>query len=239
MDDTKKDKQYYGWSDIADLPEAIIFYAEMFSRGNHHHEICKMLDKYFPRIDTITLSKIRTNAYRWLRSLATNIETKMYLAKSMVRLERICANENEKTRNVLVADKQLSDLLRLTEAPEQDGPEDLAKFLREFNKQTREATDGTSFKKAQETETQETETQETETQETETQETETQVRPIDEFTLTDEEIKINDFLQKSRAERLKEEAKVLKRSIKTVSDEIDAENEQRRKLQEQDEDDED
>ena len=226
MDETKvkKDKQYYGWSDIADLPEAIIFYAEMFSRGNHHHEICKMLDKYFPRIDTITLSKIRTNAYRWLRSLATNIETKMYLAKSMVRLERICANENEKTRNVLVADKQLSDLLRLTEAPEQDGPEDLAKFLREFNKQTREATDGTSFKKAQETET---------------QETETQVRPIDEFTLTDEEIKINDFLQKSRAERLKEEAKVLKRSIKTVSDEIDAENEQRRKLQEQDEDDED
>lgn len=141
---------YWGWEDIADLPEAIIFYGEMVSRGHHHHEICKMLDSYFPRIDKITCKKIRFKAFKWLKTLATDIETKIYLAKSMVRLERICANEHEKTKNVLAADAQLSHLLGLANIQEKDGPEELAAKMRAFLLGAQAATDGTAAEKAAE-----------------------------------------------------------------------------------------
>lgn len=139
-----KEKTYWGWRDIADLPEAIIFYGEMVSRGYHHHEICRMLDDYFPKIDKATCKVIRFRAYKWLKSLATDIETKIYLAKSMVRLERICANEHEKTKNILAADSQLTHLLGLANIQEKDGPEELAAKMRAFLIGAQMATDGTA-----------------------------------------------------------------------------------------------
>jgi len=137
-------KTYWGWKDIADLPEAIIFYAEGIAHGHHHHEISKMLDEYFPRIDRITLNIIRLKAFTWLKSLVTNIDIKIYLAKSLIRLERICANEHEKTRNVLTADAQITHLLNLTGEQAKDGPEELAAKMRAFLVGIRAASDGTA-----------------------------------------------------------------------------------------------
>lgn len=142
----EKEKTYWGWRDIADLPEAIIFYGEMVSRGYHHHEIKRMLDEFFPKIDGATCKVIRFRAFKWLKSLATDIETKIYLAKSLVRLERICANEHEKTRNVLAADSQITHLLGLANIQEQDGPEELAAKMRAFLLGAQVATDGTAAK---------------------------------------------------------------------------------------------
>lgn len=155
---SENEKTYWGWRDIADLPEAIIFYGEMVSRGYHHHEIKRMLDDYFPKIDGATCKVIRFRAFKWLKSLATDIEPKIYMAKSMVRLERICANEHEKTKNVLVADSQLTHLLGLANIQEKDGPEELAAKMRAFLLGAQAATDGTAYaKKEKDAETTETE----------------------------------------------------------------------------------
>lgn len=193
------EEKYYGWSDIASLQEAIVFYAEMLSRGYNHAEISRMLDQYFPRIDYITCGKIRTKAFQWMRASVTNIEKKLYLAKSIIRLERICANPFEKTKNILNADAQLTHLLGLTAISDQDGPEELAAKMREFNKAAKSATDGSSFL---ETENAKNEPKDEKSDESR-KEQKAKAMPVDEFNLSDDDKETNDNLRKARASRIK------------------------------------
>jgi hypothetical protein len=194
---SESERPYYGWRDIADLVEAIVFYAEMFSRGHTHAEISRMLDHYFPKIDLITLKLIRRRAFVWMRGKVTNIEKKIYLAKSIIRLERICANPGEKTKNVLAADSQLTFLLGLVGVEEKDGPEELAAKMREFNKASQEASDGTTWESNEKSEDAPKEAKQEKTP------PDSEVLPLDELTLTAEEKTMNDNLRKARASRIK------------------------------------
>lgn len=228
------DRIFYGWDDVANFQEAIIFYADMFARGYHHHEICRMLNGYFPNINRLILSKIRVKAIEWMRAMATNLETKIYFSKSILRLERICANPHEKTRNVLIADNQLTHLLGLVDVQEQAGPEEMAVFIRAFNKDTKTATDGSGYTAAQEVtqeaaknpESQEVKSQEVKSKSLELQETEQQlsIKFIDEIDLSEDEIKISENLREARALRLQTD-------IDSIDDEIKASNEKHHKQQ--------
>ena len=141
----KKEKTYYGWEDIANLEEAVEFYAEKWAFGHSITEINKMLDAYFPKIDYITCGKIRVKALKKLYTLAKQIEKGNYIAESIMRLRRLMANPYEKTKNILTADAQLTHLLGLADASETESLEERAILLRAFIKSAREATNGTSF----------------------------------------------------------------------------------------------
>ena len=142
------DRVFYGWDDVTDFLQAIVFYADMFARGHHHHEIHRMLGGYFPNISAEKMSLIRIKAIEWMRDMATNLDRKIYLAKSILRLERVFANPNEKTRNVLTADNQLTHLLGLADAQDEAGPEEMAVWIRNFNKAAKAASDGSAYEAA-------------------------------------------------------------------------------------------
>jgi len=120
----------YGWEDIANWEEALDFYQEKYCRGHTHSEICRMLREYFPEVDTITLGKLRTNALRKLLETVNDIDKKVYIAESINRLKRIMANPNERTKNILAADAQLTSLLRLNDATQNlQEPDDIARKI--------------------------------------------------------------------------------------------------------------
>ena len=219
------DRVYYGWDDIVTFQEAIVFYADAFARGHHHHEIRKMLNGYFPNISPIEVSNIRIKAIEWMRDMATNLEKKVYLAKSILRLERVCANPHEKTRHVLTADNQLTHLLGLADAQEEAGPEEMAVWIRNFNKAAKTASDGSGYIAAEQAEEAEQTQQTTKNPESSEPseskpepEPTSQTKPIDELNLSEEEAKINKSLRDARALRLK-------RDIDSIDDEIRASNE--------------
>jgi len=138
-------KTYYGWKDIANLEEAVEFYAEKWAFGHTLTEINRMLNEYFPRIDYITCGKIRVKALKKLYVLAKQIEKGNYIAESIMRLRRLMANPHEKTKNILAADSQLTHLLGLANAVESETLEDRAAAIRDFMKKAREATNGSAF----------------------------------------------------------------------------------------------
>ncbi len=154
MSDEKK-KRDWGWGDVADLDEAIIFFAEKLSFGYHSNQIINMLDEYFPGIKTdyVTIGKIKAKALRWLKSITKNSDSNILIerAHSIIRLKKIFSNPHEKTKNILAADAQLAFRLGLDskDEPIEEKAAALAAKMREFLAAAQAATDGTAFAAAQ------------------------------------------------------------------------------------------
>lgn len=106
--------------------------ADLIVRGKNITEINLALNIPFPEMDYITCGKFRALAFKHLHRLADKIDKSNYIALSIHRLQRLMANDNEKTKNILAADKQLTDLLGLAEVDtSKDSPEEFARRIRE------------------------------------------------------------------------------------------------------------
>ena len=210
-------KTYYGWVDIANLEEAIEFYAEKWAFGYNATEINRMLNEYFPRIDYITCGKIRVKALKKLYILAKQIEKGNYIAESIMRLRRLMANPKEKTKNILAADSQLTHLLGLANAQEQESLEDRAAAIRDFMTKAREATNGTQFVAESESEPQSESKSEIKSEINENQETQKESENPEEMKALE-----NDLLL-ARAKRLKLDIEKTEKELKTDRQRLDDE----------------
>jgi len=209
-----KEKSYYGWTDIANLEEAVEFYAEKWAFGYSLTEINKMLDVYFPRIDYITCGKIRVKALKKLYKLAQQIEKGNYIAESIMRLRRLMANPNEKTKNILSADAQLTHLLGLANVAETESLEERATLIREFLINAREKTDGTCFAKNE---------QKVEESKEIPKDTENVENSDKNENSAEEEKQVENDLKLARAKRLKIEIEEAEKSIQSDRDRLDDE----------------
>lgn len=127
------DKAFYGWQDLKDSEEAIDFVADLVVRGHTITEINRALNEYFPGIDYITVGKIRVKALKKVYKIVKGtVDKGLFVAESIYRLKRLMANPNEKTKNVLAADSQLTHLLGLADITIDKDPEEFAAKIRAF-----------------------------------------------------------------------------------------------------------
>lgn len=213
-----KQKAYYGWFDIANLEEAVEFYAEKWAFGYNLTEINKMLDVYFPKIDYITCGKIRVKALKKLYQLAKQIEKGNYVAESIMRLRRLMANPHEKTKNILAADAQLTHLLGLANIAETESLEERATLIRDFLINAREKTDGTGFAKSEQ------ETKAEAPKDVKETKVDKEADDIDDTVKdAEDEKKVENELKLARAKRLKIEIEETEASMQRNRDRLDDE----------------